>query len=89
MGFAKQDQYGKYYALKEASDKVLDGYSRIGRSVVPQLFFFALLFTILVIFFSIEVLWGNGFIWYLIGVACAMLAVLWFETIRLWRRLAV
>jgi len=89
MGFAKQDEYGKYYAVKEASDRVLEGYSRIGRAVVPQLFFFSLLFTALVIFFSITVLNGFGLILYLIGVSCAMLVVFWFETIRLWRRLAV
>jgi hypothetical protein len=89
MGFAKQDEYGKYYAVKEAADKVLDGYSKIGRSIVPQLFFFSLLFTILVVFFSLEVLSGLDFVPYLIGVSYAMLAVFWFETIRLWRRLAV
>jgi hypothetical protein len=56
---------------------------------VPQLFFFSLLFTVLVFFFSIEVLDGAGFVPYLIEVSFAMLVVFWFETIRLWRRLAV
>jgi hypothetical protein len=89
LGFAKQDEYGKYYAVKEASDKVLEGYSKVGRTVVPQLFFFALLFTILVSFFSLEVLSGAGFVPFLMGVSFAMLAVFWYETIRLWRRLTV
>jgi len=48
-GFAKQDAYGKYSAVKEASDRILEGYSKIGSAVVPQLFFFSLLFTILVV----------------------------------------
>jgi hypothetical protein len=89
LGFAKQDEYGKYNAVKEASDKVLEGYSKVGRTVVPQLFFFALLFTILVSFFSLEVLSGAGFVPFLMGVSFAMLAVFWYETIRLWRRLTV
>lgn len=89
MGFAKQDDYGKYSAVKEASDKILEGYSKIGSAVVPQLFFFSLLFTILVIFFSIATWSGMAFVPYLIGVSVAMLAVFWFETIRLWRKLAV
>jgi hypothetical protein len=89
MGFAKQDEYGKYSAVKEASDKILEGYSKIGSAVVPQLFFFSLLFTILVVFFSIATWSGFGFVPYLIGVSVAMLAVFWFETIRLWRKLAV
>jgi hypothetical protein len=89
MGFAKQDEYGKYSAVKEASDKILEGYSKIGSAVVPQLLFFSLLFTILVVFFSIAAWSGMDFVPYLIGVSVAMLAVFWFETIRLWRKLAV
>ncbi len=88
-GFAKQDEYGKYFAVKEASDRILEGYSKIGPAVVPQLFFFSLLFTILVVFFSVATWSGLGFIPYLIGVSFAMLVVLWFETIRLWRKLSV
>ena len=88
-GFAKQDEYGKYSAVKEASDKILEGYSKIGPAVVPQLFFFSLLFTILVFFFTIATWSGLEFVPYLIGVSLAMLAVFWFETIRLWRKLAV
>ena len=88
-GFAKQDEYGKYFAVKEASDRILEGYSKIGPAVVPQLFFFSLLFTILVVFFSVATWSGLEFIPYLIGVSFAMLVVLWFETIRLWRKLSV
>ena len=55
-GYAKQDEYGKYSAVKEVSDRILEGYSKIGPAVVPQLFFFSLLFTILVVFFSV-VIW--------------------------------
>ncbi len=89
MSLAKQDEYGKYSAVKDASDKILEGYSKIGPAVVPQLFFFSLLFTILVVFFSIATWSGFGFVPYLIGVSVAMLVVFWFETIRLWRKLAV
>jgi hypothetical protein len=88
-GFVKQDNYGKYSAVKDASDRILEGYSKIGPAVVPQLFFFSLLFTILVVFFSVEIWSGAGFVPYLIGVSVAMLVVFWFETIRLWRKLAV
>ena len=88
-GFAKQDEYGKYSAVKEASDRILEGYSKIGPSVVPQLFFFSLLFTILVIFFSIGIWNGINFTPYLIGLSFAMLVVFWIETIRLWRKLSV
>jgi hypothetical protein len=88
-GYAKQDEYGRYSAVKEASERILEGYSRIGPAIVPQFFFFSLLFTILVVFFSIETWIGFPFVPYLIGVSIAMLVVFWFETIRLWRKLAV
>jgi hypothetical protein len=88
-GFVKQDEYGKYFALKGASDKVLEGYSRMGPAIVPQLFFFALLFTILVGFFSFKALYDSSFIPYLVAVCAAMVLVFWYETVKLLRRLAV
>ena len=77
----------EYFAIKEASTKVLEGYSKVGPTVVPQLFFFSLLFTILVAFFSFEYLFGLGFFVWLIVVSIAMIAVLWYETLVLWRKL--
>lgn len=88
-GFVTQDEHGRYSAVKEASDRILEGYSRIGPAIVPQLFFFALLFTILVAFFSFEALYVPGFTVYLAAVSIAMVIVFWYETVRLWRRLAV
>lgn len=86
-GYARQDESGRYVATDSASGEILEGYSKIGLAVVPQLFFFALLFTILTLFFSYESLIRVGFTVYLVAIAVAMVAVLWFQTVRLWRRL--
>jgi hypothetical protein len=88
-GFAIQDEHGRYSAAKEASDKVLEGYSRMGPAIVPQLFFFALLFTILAAFFSFEALYANSPIVFLVAICAAMVLVFWYETLRLWRKLPV
>jgi DNA-binding transcriptional ArsR family regulator len=88
-GFVKQDERGRYFAVKEASDKVLEGYAKIGPAIVPQLFFFALLFTVLVAFFSFEAFYSSGFTVYLVLICAAMVLVFWYETVRLWRKLAV
>jgi hypothetical protein len=88
-GFVTQDEHGRYLAVKEASDRVLEGYARMGPAIVPQLFFFALLFTILVAFFSFEAFYSSGFIVYLVVVCAVMVVVFWYETLRLWRRLSV
>jgi hypothetical protein len=88
-GFVTQDEHGRYLVVKEASDRVLEGYSRMGPAIVPQLFFFALFFTIVAAFFSFEAVYASGFTLYLIAVCAAMILVFWYETVRLWRRLAV
>ena len=88
-GFVTHDERGRYSAVKEASDRVLEGYSKMGPAIVPQLFFFALLFTILAVFFSFEALYASSFTVYLVAVCAAMVLVFWYETARLWRRLAV
>ncbi len=85
--YVKQDETGKYFAVKDASAKVLEGYSRVGPTVVPQLFFFSLLFTIVAAFFSVEALYGSQFTFWLIVVCVAMVAVFWYETLILWRKL--
>ena len=85
--YVKQDEQGKYFAVKDASAKVLEGYSKVGPAVVPQLFFFSLLFTIVAAFFSFEALYGSGFTLYLVVVSIAMVVVFWYETLVLWRRL--
>jgi hypothetical protein len=87
-GFVKQDEYGRYLTVKDSSEKILDGYSRIGSAVVPQLFFFSLFFSILIVFFSLAIFYNQSFITYLIVVCVAMALVFWFETFKLWRKLA-
>ena len=86
-GYARQDESGRYMVTDQASGEILDGYSKIGFAVVPQLFFFAILFTILTIFFSYEASVRADFTIYLVLTAVAMVAALWFQTVRLWRRL--
>jgi hypothetical protein len=86
-GYAMQDEQGRYVVTGQALREVLAGYSNIGVAVVPQLFFFALLFTILTAFFSFEVVVHADFTLFLVAISLAMVVVLWFETVRLWKKL--
>jgi DNA-binding transcriptional ArsR family regulator len=88
-GFVKQDEYGRYSVIKDSSEKVIEGYSKVGPKVVPQMFFFTLFFTIISIFFSFASLYAPSYTPYLVAVCIAMVAVFWFETIKLWRKLTV
>ena len=85
--YVNQDEQGKYYAVKDASIKVLEGYSKVGPAVVPQLFFFSLLFTIVAAFFSIETVLGSDFRFWFIIICISMVTIFWYETFVLWRRL--
>jgi DNA-binding transcriptional ArsR family regulator len=88
-GMVTQNEYGAYSAVKETADKLLEGYAKVGNTIVPQFFFFALLFTILVVFFSLSALYTPSYIPYLVGVGIAMILAFWYETLRLWRKLPV
>jgi hypothetical protein len=87
-GFVKQDEYGMYFADK-SSEKILEGYQRVGKALVPQLFFLSMVFTILVAFFSFAALFWQGYAPYLVAVSISMVVILWFETSRVWRRLSL
>jgi DNA-binding transcriptional ArsR family regulator len=88
-GIVTQNEYGAYSAVKESSEKVLEGYAKVGKAIVPQFFFFSLLFTILTVFFSLSALSSSGFTPFLVAVGLAMVVVFWYETLRLWRKLPV
>jgi len=87
--YVEQDEESRYVAVKESSTEILEGYSKIGTTLIPQFFFFSVLFTILAAFFSYKALTQPGFTVYLVGVSLAMVILLWYETMRLWRRLVV
>ena len=89
VGYVSKDKFGRYLVVPEASVQILGGYSRIGSAIVPQLYFFTLVFTILTAFFSTLTLSSPSFAVYLVATSVAMVVTFWYETVRLWRRLPV
>jgi len=87
-GYASQDEHGRYVAIQDAANEILEGYTKLGGFVVPQLFFFAILFTIVVGFFAFMALVYQAYIPLLVGASVAMVMVFWYEVARVWRRLA-
>lgn len=86
-GYVGQDEKGRYLTTKDASTEIMEGYTKIGTNFVPQLFFLALLFTILVGYFSFRSLYLPTYVPLLVASSIAALALLWLETFRLWRRM--
>jgi hypothetical protein len=87
-GYVRQDEYGRYIAAEGAIGDVLVGYSKVGSAIVPQLAFFAVLFSVLIAYFSYEALSSAGYVALLVATAAGSALVLWYETFRVWRRLA-
>ena len=86
-GYVTQNERGQYVATKDSEKVLLEGYSRIGAVLVPQLFFFAVLFTGVTSFFALMSLTHFSYVPLLVVTSMAMLVVLWYQTYRTWRRL--
>jgi len=87
-GYVERNERGQYVVTKDSEKTLLEGYSRVGAVLVPQLFFFAVLFTGLVGFFAFMSLRYASYVPLLVATSVAILAVLWYQTLRIWRRLA-
>ncbi len=87
-GYATQDSYGRYLASKDTSKQILDGYVKVGAAVVPQILFFAVLFTALIAYFALMTYLSPSYLPFLMGSSLALVAVVWYETFRVWRRLS-
>lgn len=87
VGYVSQNERGQYVANKDSEKQLLEGYSRVGVVLVPQLLFFAIMFTGVVGFFALMSLTHASYVPLLVVASVAMLCVLWYETIRIWRRL--
>lgn len=87
-GYASQDSYGRYLATKDTTKQLLDGYVKVGATVVPQLLFFSVLFTALIAYFSYMAISSSSYVPLLAAASFALVLVAWYETARVWRRLA-
>jgi hypothetical protein len=87
-GYVQQNAYGKYRVVKDFTQEILQGYVKLGTRVVPQLFFTAILFSFVVGFFALMSLYFAEYVPFLVGGSFLLIAVLWYEAIRVWRRLA-
>jgi hypothetical protein len=87
-GYVSQNELGQYSAVKEASGDILEGFSRVGVLLVPQLLFFAVLFTPIVGYFAIMSLYSSAYVPFLALSSLCLVAVVWYQTVRVWRKLS-
>jgi hypothetical protein len=87
-GYATQDEHGRYLVAQGATNAILDGYTKLGGVVVPQLLFFAIIFSATIFFFAFMSLMYTAYVPLLVAASVTMVLVFWYETAKVWRRLA-
>jgi len=84
LGLVDKDQYGRYYLAERVDVGVLQVFSKIGRFMLPRYSFYAAFFTtllatyILMSYSSLNI--------FALSFALAACLILWYETLRIWRR---
>ncbi len=87
-GYVSQDEHGHYLVLKDSTKELLEGYVHVGAAIVPQLFFFSVLFTAVIGFLAYMALSFPSYVPLLASASIAVVGVLWYQTVKVWRRLA-
>jgi hypothetical protein len=88
-GYVRQDGSSRYFASGEAVGDALEGYSKVGSTILPQSTFFAVFISILIAYFSYQAFEAPSFVPYLVVVAAGAAVALWYETFRVWKKFAI
>ena len=88
-GTVKRTEDGRYVVVADISAELLDGYVKFGREMIPQLFILTVIFTAILGYYAYLV-------WRLpldlddavTALYSLSIIVLWYETIKSWRRLS-
>ena len=88
-GNVNRTEDGRYIAVTDISADLLDGYVKFGKRIFPQLFFLTLIFTAILVYY-VYLIWRVPLDWddAVTLVFSLSVIVLWYETIKVWRRLS-
>jgi hypothetical protein len=88
-GVVSRTDDGRYIVATDISADLLDGYVKFGRQFIPQLFFLTLIFTGVLAYYA-YLIWRvpldlDDVVTLIYSLS---IIVLWYETIKVWRRLS-
>jgi len=88
-GVVSRTEDGRYVVVTDISADLLDGYVKFGRRIIPQLFFLTLTFTAILAYY-VYLVWKlpldtDDIVTIIYSLS---IIVLWYETIKVWRRLS-
>lgn len=88
-GVVNRTEDGKYIVVADVSADLLDGYVKFGRRIVPQLFFLTLIFTGVLGYYVYLILGAPLALNDIVTIVYSLsIIVLWYETLKVWRRLS-
>ncbi|MBI2126972.1 MAG: winged helix-turn-helix transcriptional regulator [Thaumarchaeota archaeon] len=82
MGVVAQDEYGRYVLVKQVEVGILQGFSRIGRFMLPRFSFYAVFFSTLLGFYLVR--YSDSLNIFAVLFSASAAAVSWYESIRAW-----
>jgi len=85
----RRTEDGKYVVVADISADLLDGYVKFGRQIIPQFFFLTLIFTAILAYY-VYLVWRlpldtDDIVTIVYSLS---IIVLWYQTIKIWRRLS-
>ena len=86
LGLAEKTASGEYRLVKAVSVGVLKQFVRFGVLMLPRHFFYATMFTTLLVFYVVQ--FGRVDFYSVFALVIIILAtgIMWYETIRVWRQ---
>jgi DNA-binding transcriptional ArsR family regulator len=83
LGVVEKNDRSEYVLVKKVDVGVLSAFVQVGGFVLPRLGFYASFFTSLTVLYIIE--YANGLNPFALVLGLGASAVLWYETLRIWR----
>ena len=82
MGVVAQDEYGRYVLVRQVEVGILQGFSRVGRFMLPRFSFYAVFFSTLLGFYLMR--YSDSLNIFAVLFSASAASVSWYETIRAW-----
>ena len=88
IGLVNRTGEGRYTVARDISGDLLEGYVKFGNRIIPQLFFFTIIFTGILVYYAFLVTTIHVDMGDVVAIVySSSIIVLWCETIKIWHRL--
>ncbi len=86
LGLADKTANGEYRLVKAVNVGVLKQFVRFGTLMLPRYFFYATMFTTLLVFYLVQFRRVDFYTTFALVITILATAITWYETLRVWRQ---